>query len=923
MLSVVTFSVAPDCTKYYLFSIMRLKPVVTGEVIMKPGDMDALFNPKTIALIGATDDNDSVGRSVMENLIGSGDRKIFPVNPRKDALFGRECYPTIASVNQEVDLAVIATPASTVPSIVEECGEAGVAGIIIISAGFKETGKAGWELENQIIEVRKRYGMRIIGPNCIGVVRPTVNLNTSFLKTNPDTGNVAFISQSGALGSAILDWAVRARIGFSMFTSLGSMIDVDFADLIDYLGEDYKTRSIMLYMEGIGNAKRFMSSARGFARTKPIVVVKPGKFTESAKAALSHTGSMAGDDQVYDAAFKRVGVIRVSEFSDLFNAAAVLDSKYLPRGGRLAIVTNAGGFGVMATDTLISLGGTLAELSPDTREKLDEILPAYWSRGNPIDVLGDADGERYAGAIKACLDDRNIDGILVIYAPQAILKPDTLAQAVVALAKESAKPIITAWMGGDWIESGRAVLLNNNIPTYESPEDAVRTYLHMYNYRRNLAFLYETPSELGVAEGPSKNHLKAFIKRVSNEQRSLLTEAESKEFLITYGINATMPSVSRSFEEAASLADGTGYPVVLKIVSPDITHKTDVGGIATGIRNRHELAEAYTNMMRAVKTKAPDASITGISVQKMVENIDYELIVGAKKDRDFGTIILFGMGGIGTEIFRDVSIGLPPLNQILARRLMEETKVYKVLKGFRGKAPADMKGLEKLIVNFSNMIVDFPEIDQIDVNPVVIAGGNAYALDARIVLDLAQIDHKTLYPHLVITPYPSRHITNWRLKDGTDVVLRPIKPEDEPLESEMLTTLSRESLRVRFFSIIKDISHDMLTRFCNIDYDREMAMVAEIHTEGKRRIIGISRLIVEADGKKAEYAIVIHDDFQGKGLGYKMVDILIGLAQDKGLDEIYGSVLSENEKMLSVVEKLGFKITREPDGISHVSLVLR
>ncbi len=415
---------------------------------MRPGDLNALFNPNTVALIGASDVDGSVGRSVMENLIRPGNRKIFPVNPKRDILFGQECFPNIASVNREVDLAVIATPAATVPAIVEECGEAGVAGLIIISAGFRETGEAGQALEDRISEVRKRYGMRIIGPNCIGVVRPTVGLNTSFLKANPDAGNVAFISQSGALGSAILDWAVRAHIGFSMFTSLGSMIDIDFADLIDYLGEDYKTRSIMLYMEGVGNAKRFMSSARGFARTKPIVVVKPGKFTESARAALSHTGSMAGDDQVYDAAFKRVGVIRVSEFSDLFNAAAVLDSKYLPRGGNLAIVTNAGGFGVMATDTLIALGGRLAELSDDTRGHLDATLPACWSKGNPIDVLGDADCPRYEAAIKACLSDRKVDGILVIYSPQAILRPDILAETVVRLAKESAKPIITAWVGG-------------------------------------------------------------------------------------------------------------------------------------------------------------------------------------------------------------------------------------------------------------------------------------------------------------------------------------------------------------------------------------------------------------------------------------------------------------------------------------------
>lgn len=890
---------------------------------MKARKMEALFDPSTIAVIGATDENESVGRSIMENLMGSGNRKIFPVNPKRDTLFGRECYPDITSVKEEVDLAVIATPAALVPSIVEQCGRADVTGVIIISAGFKETGEHGKELEDEIISIRKKYGMRIIGPNCIGVVRPNVGLNVSFLKANPEAGNVAFISQSGALGSAILDWAVKAHIGFSMFASLGSMIDIDFADLIDYLGEDYRTRSIMLYMEGIGNAKKFMSSARGFARTKPIVIVKPGKFKESARAALSHTGSMAGDDEVYDAAFKRVGVIRVGEFSDLFNAAAVLDSKYLPRGGRLAIITNAGGFGVMATDTLIELGGTLAKLSPETMETLGAALPPFWSKGNPIDVLGDADNERYSQAIKACLDDRNVDGILIIYSPQAVLSPDVLAESVVELAKASAKPIITAWVGGSWVEGGKTILIRNSIPTYETPEDAVRTYLHMYHYRRNLALLYETPGELGLEQGPAKNHLKAFIRRAANEKRILLSEEESKKFLITYGINATVSALAENTEQAVFLARDKGYPVVLKIVSPDITHKSDVGGIATGIRNADELVEAYHSIMRRVKENAPQATITGISVQKMVENIDYELIVGAKKDNDFGTVILFGMGGVGTEIFKDVAIGLPPLNQILARRLMEETRIYTALKGFRGRQPADMKELEELIVNFSNLIVDFPEIAEMDINPVVIAAGKPCALDARIVLDLSQVDHKTLYPHLVITPYPSRYVINWRLKDGTEITLRPIRPEDEPLEHEMLSSLSQETLRVRFFSIIKDITHEMLMRFCNIDYDREMAIVAEVRDGGERKLIGIGRIIVEADSGRAEYAVLVHDDYQGKGLGYKLVDFLIGIAQDKGLDEIYGSVLSENERMLSVVEKLGFKVRREPDGISHVSLALK
>lgn len=890
---------------------------------MKPGDMKALFDPQTIALIGATDENGSVGRALLENLMGSGTRKVFPVNPGRKELLGLSCHSGVLAVKEEIDLAVIATPAPTVPSIVDECGQAGVAGAIIISAGFKEIGHAGKELENEIITVRKKYGMRIIGPNCVGVIRPNVNLNISFLKVNPDPGNIAFISQSGALGSAVLDWAINAHIGFSMFTSLGSMIDIDFGDLIDFVGDDYRTRSIMLYMEGVGNAKKFMSSARGFARSKPIVVVKPGKFTESAQAALSHTGSMAGDDAVYDAAFKRVGVIRVKEISDLFNTAAVLDSKYLPRGRKLAIVTNAGGFGVIATDTLLELGGTLASLSEKTMEELNTVLPPFWSKGNPIDVLGDADNERYARAIKACLEDPGIDGILVLYAPQAILKPDTLAESVVAMAKKSQKPIITAWVGGDYVKSGNDILLKNNIPAYNNPEDAVKTYLHMYSYRRNLTLLYETPSELDLETAPPKNHLKVLIRRALNENRILLNEEESKNFLVNYGIDVTMPTPTENIEKALRTAGEIGYPVVLKVMSPDITHKSDVGGIVTSIRSREELVDAYHSIMRRVEEKAPEARIAGISVQKMLKDIDYELILGAKKDSDFGTIILFGMGGVGTEIFKDISIGLPPLNQTLARRLMEETRVYKILQGFRGKEPADMVGLERLIVNFSNLIIDFPEIAEMDINPIAVAHGKACALDARIILDPSLADHKTLYPHLVITPYPSRYVTNLRLKDGTDVILRPIRPEDEPLEHELLSSLSQETLRVRFFSIIKDISHEMLVRFCNIDYDREMAIVAETVRGGKQRILGIGRIIIEPDGKKAEYAVLVHDEYHGKGLGYKLVDILIGIAQDKELDEIYGTVLTENDKMLAVVRKLGFKVAKQPDGISRVSLALK
>jgi len=887
------------------------------------GDIKKMFNPDKVALIGANEENGTVGRATLENLLLSGERKIFPVNPKRKTVLGLECFPDIGSVPEHVDLAVIATPAKTVPAVVEECGKAGVDGIIIISAGFKEIGEEGKKLEEQIIEIRKKYGMRIIGPNCIGVIRPNIGLNTSFLKANPEGGKIAFISQSGALGSAIFDWAINAHIGFSMFASVGSMVDVDFGDLIDFLGSDSHTRSIILYMEGVGNAKKFMSASRGFSRSKPIIIVKPGRFTESAKAAHSHTGAMAGDDQVYDAAFKRVGAIRVKEFSDLFNAAEVLDSKYIPKGRKLAIVTNAGGFGVMATDTLIDMGGILAKITEPSIAELDKFLPSFWSKGNPIDVLGDADDKRYFHAIQICLNDSEVDGILVIYSPQATTSSEKVAEKVVEIAKHSRKPIITAWVGGENVQKGRLVFYQNDIPTYETPEEAVKTYLNMYNYSRNLALLYEAPSELSLADAPPKFHLKALIKRVVKDGRILLTEEESKDFLSIYGIPVTVPYLCHDIEEAIYTAERIQYPVVLKIVSQDIVHKSDVGGVIIGIKSEEDLRREYKQMLVNVNEKAPQAVIAGITVQKMLEGIDYEVILGAKKDKDFGSVIIFGMGGIGTEIFRDISIGIPPLNQTLAQRLMEETHIYKMLQGYRGKTPADMVQLEQILVNFSNLIVDFPEISEMDINPLAIANGQAFAIDARIILDKECIEYTSQYPHLVITPYPTRYIVTWKMMDGTEVTLRPIKPEDEPLELEMLSSLSPETMRVRFFSIIKDISHEMLVRFCNIDYDREMAIVAELKDGEQKRLIGIGRLIIESDFRSGEYAVLVHDAYHRKGLGYKIVDMLIGFAQDKGLNEIYGTVLRENDGMLHLAKKMGFAMKHLPDGLTTVRLTLK
>jgi acetyltransferase len=633
---------------------------------------------------------------------------------------------------------------------------------------------------------------------------------------------------------------------------------------------------------------------------------------------------MAGDDAVYEAAFRRAGAVRVGEIAELFDAAELLDSKRLPAGPRLAIVTSAGGPGVMATDALIHLGGELAELSGESMKQLNAFLPPYWSKANPVDLLGDATVEKFTKALTICLADPKVDGVLVIYVPMDSAPSTEVAQAVADSAKKAWKPVIATWMGAEDVEEGRHIFVENSIPTYDTPEEAVRTYVNMCRYKRHLDQLYETPEELPVHKAPSKDHLKELLKRALKEGRTLLNEEESKNFLMTYGIPVTKAQVAEGPEAAVSIAAGVGYPVVMKVVSPDISHKSDVGGVIMGIDSSEALNEAYEKLMQRVKQRAPKAVIAGVAVEKMITDIDYELILGAKKDKDFGSVILFGMGGTAAEFIKDFSVGLPPLNQTLAKMLIQDTKVYKMLQGFRGKPPADFEGLEEILVNFSNLIVDFPEIAEIDINPLAVANGKASALDARIIIDKDyDATGRSAYPHLIIAPYPTKYTTPWQLSDGTKVLLRAIRPEDEPAEHEMLSTLSQETLRLRFFSIIKDISHEWLILFCNIDYDRHMAIVAEIQENGKKKMIGVARLIMDQDLTSGEVAVLVQDKFQGKRLGSKFVEMLIGIARERGLEHIRGEVLIENESMLNVFRRLGFTTQWVPGGTSEVLLKLK
>ena len=883
-----------------------------------------MFDPKTIALVGATERENAVGRIILDNLLLSKQRKVFPVNPKRKEILGITCYANIANVPEPVDLAIIAIPADTVPQCVEECGLAGVEGIIIVSSGFREIGAQGKQLEDEIAAIHKKYGMRIIGPNCLGIIRPNIDLNTTLIRDNPDKGHIAFITESEGFGRALLDWGINAHIGFSMFASLGSMIDVDFGDLIDFLGQDSHTRSIMLYMEGdIGDVKKFASAAKGFAHNKPIIVLRPERPRDNNGPAQSHAGVLAEREKVYDAVFKRIGIVRVKAAADIFNAAGVLYSKRLPKGQRLLIITNAGGVGIMATSTLLELGGELAQLSEESFRELDAYLPSHWSRTNPVYMMRDADIERFSRTIRICLKDPGVDGILIIYTPQGAATSMELAGVVIDLAEKSQKPIITSCMGGKDMLQGKAMLLQHNIPNYDTPEEAVKTYLYMYQHERNLQLLYETPSELAVDRAPPKNNLKIFIGRAMKDGVSIITGEDAERFLTNYGIPVVRTQTVQNIEEALYKANDIGYPVVLKVTSPDIIDRIDVGGVMTDISSDVELRVEFERLQKRVAENAPTAQITGITIQKMLDKIDYEVILGAKKDREFGSVIVFGMGGVGVHIFHDFSVGLPPLNQTLARRLMEETKVYKMLQGYRGKAPADLRQLEKIVVAFSNLIVDFPEIMEMDINPIAISRGKAYALDARIVFDRGFLPSASQYPHLIITPYPARYIMPWSFSDGKEVLLRPVRPEDEPMEHEMLTTLSEETLRTRFFQTVKNITHEMHVRFCNIDYDREMAIVAEIRENDKKKIIGMGRLIVERTFKSAEYAVLVHDDYHGKGLGYKLMDVLIGIAQDKGLEELYGYVQTGNRQMLKICKRLGFTVESIPENICRVRLLLK
>lgn len=894
--------------------------------------LDAIFTPASVALIGATERLGSVGRTVLWNLISSPfGGVVFPVNPQHQNILGIKAYPNISQVPEPIDLAVIATPAPTVPGLIRECVEAGVKGAIVLSVGFKETGAAGAERERQIREAIAHTKFRVIGPNCLGVMNPITGLNATCASRIARPGKVAFVSQSGALCSAILDWSFREKVGFSAFVSMGSMVDVDWGDIIAYLGDDPHTQSIVIYMETIANARSFLLAARKVALTKPIIVIKAGRTEATAQAVTSHTGILTGRDGVLDAAFRRSGILRVNTINELFNMAEALAKQPRPQRQRLAILTNAGGPGLLATDALIRQGGELANLSSETNAALDDLLPEHWSHQNPVDLLGDADPERYGKAVEIAAKDPNTDGILVILTPQVQTQPTATAERLKAFVDAQrqqgrrGKTLLASWMGGGEVAAGEAILNEAGIFTLPFPDTAAHIFNYMGRYSYNLKGLYETPT---LPQGDGKNQALAngIIQAAREAGQPLLTEYDSKKLLAAYGIPVVDTQVATTEAEAVELGDRLGYPVVLKLFSETLTHKTAVGGVRLNLPDAATVRKAYRAIVQSVTEKVGADQFQGVTVQPMLKLEGYELILGSSIDPQFGPVLLFGTGGRLVEAFQDISLGLPPLNTTLARRMMEQTQIYKALQGQRGGSPIDVPALEQLLVRFSQLVAEQPWIKEIDINPLLASPDRLIALDARIVLHDPATPEADL-PKLAIRPYPLQYVQPWNLKSGQIVIIRPIRPEDEPLMVKFHTTLSEESVYFRYFHLValkQRTSHDRLVQTCFADYDREMVLVAEgaDPKTGEAEIFGVARLSKQYGTDGAEFSLLVSDRSQGQGLGTELMRRLLQVGRDEQLHRIWGEILAENAAMQRICEKLGFRLQRVDSDLVNAEIDL-
>jgi acetyltransferase len=882
-----------------------------------------LFEPGSVAIVGASEKSGKVGAVLLSNMLAAGYRgTLFAVNPKYGSVRGVPCYASVGKLPARVDLAVIATPAPTVPGVIDECGRAGVRAAVVITAGFSEAGPEGAKLERALLENARRHGVRLIGPNCLGILRPELGLNATFARGTAIPGSLGLVSQSGAVCAAMLDWAAPNKIGFSSVVSLGGSSDIDFGEIIDYLANDAKTEHILLYIEGIRDARRFLSSLRAAARVKPVIVMKVGRHPAGSRAAFSHTGAIVGTDDVFDAAVRRAGVVRVASIGQLVAAAQALASRVRPQGDRLAVVTNGGGPGVMAADRAADLGLPLAELSAVTVEALRQTLPAGWSQGNPIDLNGDADSARYRAAVSACLADEAVDGVLTILTPQAMTEAEQTARAVIEAARGAAKPLIACWMGEASIGAARKLLQEASIPVFRTPDPAVEMFAHLAAFYRNQRSLLQTPGPLAHQAAPDVRGARAVIESAVAEGRKLLSETESKALLAAFHVPIAQTVLAHSARDAMLMAQEIGFPVAMKIDSPDITHKSDVGGVRLNLAGAEAVRSAYQEMLEDVGRKRPQARLSGVTVEPMIARSNgRELMVGVLRDSVFGPAITFGAGGTAVEVHRDRAVALPPLNAFLAADMIRGTRVFKLLGAFRKMPPVDMRSLESVLLRVSEMVCELPWIEELDINPLIVDDQGAVAVDARVIVrDLPPV--RSRYAHMAIHPYPTELMTTWRLADGSSVNLRPIRPEDAEMEQEFVKNLSANSRYFRFMNTVRELTPTMLMRFTQIDYDQEMAFVA-VREEGGREVeIAVARYATNPDGQTCEFAVVVADSWQCKGLGRRILELLIEVARSRGLKAMVGHILSGNQPMLALCGKLGFRISDSPEDAGMKRAVL-
>lgn len=876
-------------------------------------NLDKIFDPTSIAIIGASEREGSIGYSLIRNIMDGGYKgDIFPVNPKYTHVQKLKAYKNVKDIGREIDLAIISVPIAFVPSIITECARRKVGGAIIVSAGGKETGKKGEALEAQIREEAGKGVFRMIGPNCMGLISTGASLNASFTNSRPKKGNLAFISQSGAVGSAILDLSPKKEIGFRYFVSVGSMLDVDFGDLINYMGNDSHVDSIVLYVESLTNIRKFMSASRAISRVKPIIALKAGRSKAGSQAVLAHTGSIASGDRIYDAAFERAGIVRVDTIEDLFDCSELISKQSIPFEPSLAIMTNGGGMGALAADVLSAHGLEPVVLRDETIKQLSKALPSFWQKGNPIDILDDAAPDRWQKTLDICMGTKEIKGLVIIFTPQHSADVSTVAQIIVDMLEKHPKhpPVYTVLMGGKMVEEGRRILNKASIPNYETPERAVSAFMYMCSYARNMEMMLEIPPKFEKTLLRDQPGAKKIINTAIKEGHTNLTEKESKSLLAAYGIPVNRTEIARNAEEAVFLAKEIGYPMLMKIHSRDILPGPDIIKCQLNQGEEKTIRDSFLDIMERAKDLYPDASLSGVTLQPVLRHPKFELMIGSKTDDQFGPVILFGLGGPMTEVFKDQAIALPPLNRLLARRLIENTRVYHMLKRDIGKTFKDMGFIEEMLVRFSQLLIDFSEIAEIDINPIMIVGNHAYAVDARVIVKPST---QPSTQRLIISSYPNHYETFTTTPGGVDLFIRPIKPEDAPLLVDMFNSMSPKSVYFRFFMHLKALTPKMIVSLTQIDYDNDMALVAFDRRGKEEKIIGVARFMNKPGDTEPGFAVTVGDPWQGKRIGETLMKHLLAIAKERGIQTMWGTVLSENVNMLSLVKKLGGDISRSHD----------